>query len=110
MSDHALRLYAQLRPRPGGTSISRHREQLRKWSAAHPEKMADPEVFASEILPMIQELPLSDLARGTGLSAGYLSLIRRGERSRTRDTGLFCGLWHKAGVAKGRCDRPSALF
>jgi hypothetical protein len=63
-----------------GASIARHREELREWSAVHPETMADPEVFASEILPMIQELPLSDLARATGLSAGYLSLIRRGKK------------------------------
>jgi hypothetical protein len=63
-----------------GASMSRHREELRGWSAAHPETMADPEVFVREILPMIQELPLLDLARATGLSTGYLSLIRRAKK------------------------------
>ena len=72
--------------------------------------MADPEVFASEILPMIQELPLSDLARATGLSAGYLSLIRRGKKIPHPDIGLFCGLWDQAGGGEGPCERPSELF
>jgi hypothetical protein len=50
------------------------------WTATHPKPVADPEFFANEILPVIQELPLSDLVRATGLTAGYLSLIRSGTK------------------------------
>jgi transcriptional regulator with XRE-family HTH domain len=35
-------------------------------------------VFEREILPAIQDLSLSQLAHATGLSAGYLSQIKRG--------------------------------
>jgi integrase len=35
---------------------------------------------AQHILPAIQSLPLSDLVRATGLTGGYLSQVRRGER------------------------------
>jgi hypothetical protein len=37
-------------------------------------------VFVREILPTIQSLPLSDLVRATGLTHGYLSTVRRGEK------------------------------
>jgi hypothetical protein len=63
-----------------GASISRRRDEHRQWIAAHPETMADPELFASEILPIIRTAPLSELVRATGLTAGYLSVIRRGEK------------------------------
>jgi hypothetical protein len=37
-------------------------------------------VFAREIVPVIPGLPLSDLVRATGLTHGYLSKVRRGEK------------------------------
>jgi hypothetical protein len=43
----------------------------------HGQAIADPDVFAREILPAIQSLPLTDLVRATGLTRGYLSKIRR---------------------------------
>jgi hypothetical protein len=43
--------------------------------------MADPTVFEREILPMIQGLALSDLVRASGLTHGYVSQIRRGEKT-----------------------------
>jgi hypothetical protein len=50
-----------------GASMFRHREELRQWTATHPERIADPELFATEILPLIQDLPLAELVRATGL-------------------------------------------
>jgi hypothetical protein len=46
----------------------------------HPDKIADQGLFSREILPVIQSVPLAGLARATGLTAGYLSIIRRGEK------------------------------
>jgi hypothetical protein len=61
-------------------TMSRRRGELREWMVAHPGTIADPDLFKREILPMIQGVPLSDLVRATGLSQGYLSQIRRGEK------------------------------
>jgi hypothetical protein len=55
------------------------REQ-REWDAAHVGTIADAGLFVREILPTIQALPLSDLVRATGLTHGYLSKVRRGEK------------------------------
>jgi hypothetical protein len=43
--------------------------------------LVDLPAFQREILPLIQEIPLSRLQRATGLSLRYVSLIRRGERT-----------------------------
>jgi hypothetical protein len=60
--------------------MSRRREELQQWTAAHPGTIAEPQLLASEILPLIQGLPLSDLVRATGLTHGYLSQIRSGRK------------------------------
>ena len=44
-------------------------------------KLTDLSAFQREILPLIQEVPLSRLARATGLSLRYVSLVRRGEKT-----------------------------
>jgi hypothetical protein len=44
-------------------------------------KLVDLSAFQRDILPLIQEVPLSRLQRATGLSIRYVSLIRRGERT-----------------------------
>ena len=44
-------------------------------------KVVDLSAFQRDILPLIQEIPLSRLQRATGLSLRYVSLIRRGERT-----------------------------
>jgi hypothetical protein len=44
-------------------------------------KLTDLSAFRREILPLIENVPLSRLQRATGLSLRYLSLIRRGERT-----------------------------
>jgi hypothetical protein len=64
-----------------GASMVRRKRELREWHAAHPDTIADPDVFTREILPAIQSVRLSDLVRATGLTHGYLSQIRRGEKT-----------------------------
>jgi hypothetical protein len=44
-------------------------------------KLVDLSAFQRDILPLIQDVPLSQLQRATGLSLRYVSLIRRGERT-----------------------------
>jgi hypothetical protein len=64
-----------------GASVAQRKREVQEWNAAHPGTMADATVFEREILPAIQSVPLSDLVRATGLTAGYLSQIRRGEKT-----------------------------
>jgi hypothetical protein len=52
----------------------------REWGEAH-GKLVDLSAFQRDILPLIQDVPLSRLQRATGLSLRYASLIRRGERT-----------------------------
>jgi hypothetical protein len=47
---------------------------------ARSEERGDPDLFAREVLPAIQEVSLRRLAAATGLSLRYVSLIRRGEQ------------------------------
>lgn len=47
------------------------------WEAEHGIE-ADPEEFQREILPTLQEVSLGAMAKATGLSVQYCSLIRRG--------------------------------
>jgi hypothetical protein len=65
--------------RRGKTNVTRKR-QVREWDEAH-GKLVDLSAFEREILPVIQNVPLSRLQRATGLSLRYVSLIRRGERT-----------------------------
>jgi CRISPR-associated endonuclease Cas1 len=65
--------------RRAATMAGRQRER-REWEAASDARAAEPLVFELEVLPLIQELPLAELVRATGLSRGYLAQVRRGER------------------------------
>ncbi len=47
------------------------------WEREH-RGPADPDVFRREILPELQDLPLSRLSAATGLSNAYCSQVRRG--------------------------------
>jgi hypothetical protein len=60
-------------------NVIRKRE-AREWDEQH-GKLIDLSAFQRDILPLIQEVPLSRLQGATGLSLGYVSLIRRGERT-----------------------------
>jgi CRISPR-associated endonuclease Cas1 len=61
------------------TNVTRKRE-AREWDERH-GKLVDLSAFQRDILPLIQNVPLSRLQRATGLSLRYVSLIRRGERT-----------------------------
>ena len=60
------------------TTNIRRKAAVRQWDEHH-GKLIDLSAFAREILPLIQEEPLSRLQRATGLSLRYVSQIRRGE-------------------------------
>jgi CRISPR-associated endonuclease Cas1 len=64
--------------RRAGANVTRKREE-REWDEQH-GKLVDLSAFQRDILPQIQNIPLSQLQRATGLSLRYVSLIRRGER------------------------------
>jgi CRISPR-associated endonuclease Cas1 len=63
-----------------GATTSQRKRELQEWKVAHPGSIVDRELFAREILPVIQAVPLDELAHATGLTHGYLSQIRRGEK------------------------------
>jgi hypothetical protein len=48
------------------------KRQAREWDEVH-DKLADLSAFQREILPLIQDLPLSRLRQATGLSLRYVS-------------------------------------
>jgi CRISPR-associated endonuclease Cas1 len=76
-----------------GATMARRKREEREWNTTHGETIADAGVFAREILPLIQDVPLSDLVRATGLSHPYLSQIRRGEKTpHPRHWPAFSGL------------------
>jgi hypothetical protein len=60
-------------------NVARKRE-AREWDDQH-GKLIDLSAFQRDILPLIQNVPLSRLQKATGLSLRYVSLIRRGERT-----------------------------
>lgn len=60
-----------------GASNARRQREVASWDRAHPNR-PDPEVFKREILPNLQEVSLGRIARATGLTRMYCSLIRRG--------------------------------
>jgi hypothetical protein len=63
-----------------GATMARRQRERQEWDAATERAAPDPRVFEFEILPLIRELPLSDLVRATGLTHGYLSQVRRGAK------------------------------
>ena len=60
-----------------GRKNSQHMQDQAAWEAEHGTD-ADPEVFRREILPHLQGVSLGVMAKATGLSEQYCSLIRRG--------------------------------
>jgi CRISPR-associated endonuclease Cas1 len=58
-------------------SRKRHAVDRRAWEADH-GLQTDPEWFHNELQPRLHDVSLATLAQATGLSAGYLSQVRRG--------------------------------
>ena len=65
-----------------GLTNARPKSELREWEQQY-GKLVDLTTFEREILPLISEVPLSQLVKATGLSLRYVSQTRRGERCRT---------------------------
>lgn len=63
-----------------GATIAERKRQIREWEAQY-GRVVDLTVFRDEILPLIQDVPLSRLVRATGLSLRYCSQVRRGEKT-----------------------------
>jgi hypothetical protein len=63
-----------------GATNARRKAELAEWEQQY-GKLVDLTAFQREILPLIQNVPLSRLAKTTGLSLRYVSQIRRGERT-----------------------------
>lgn len=61
-----------------GQKNRQHMQDQAMWETEH-ETETDPEVFQGEILPQLQGVSLRVMAKATGLSEQYCSLIRRGK-------------------------------
>jgi CRISPR-associated endonuclease Cas1 len=59
-----------------GAATARQLGESVEWDRTN--ERPDPEVFVTEILPGLQEVPLRVMAEATGLSVPYCSVIRRG--------------------------------
>ena len=59
-----------------GESVSLNNRSSQEWNR-HNERL-DPDTFSREILPQLQDVPLSAMVDATGLSKGYCSFIKRG--------------------------------
>jgi len=85
-----------------GSNIRRKRE-AREWDERY-GKLTDLSAFEREILPLIQDVPLSQLVCATGLSLRYVSLIRRGKRTphpRHWSAFITAAASHDAGAPEG---------
>jgi len=99
-------------------TMKRRREARLVWEREHDGQVFDSDLFRSEILPMLVNIPTIKLARKTGLSKPYGALIKRGKRvphpmhwsnccqnlrgSRSGDYPVP----FKKGKADDRCERP----
>jgi CRISPR-associated endonuclease Cas1 len=63
-----------------GASNVKRKAELAEWEQQY-GKLVDLSAFEREVLPLIQNVPLSRLVKATGLSLRYVSQIRRGERT-----------------------------
>jgi CRISPR-associated endonuclease Cas1 len=59
-----------------GAKNAAHQAAVREWTGEHP----DPEVFRTEILPVLRHVSIAELVATTGLSPHYCSLIRLGKK------------------------------
>ncbi len=55
-----------------------HRDKANAWDRAN--ERPDPKIFTAEILLALHDVSAGEMARVTGLSAGYCSMIKRGLR------------------------------
>jgi len=60
--------------------ISANQQAARRFRAGAPRRGADPELFRSDVLPLIQGLSLRALEEATGVSKTWWSLVKRGKK------------------------------
>ncbi len=63
--------------RSRGRRNATHYAALALWERAELDR-PEPEHFTRDILPILQDVPLSEMAKATGLTEGYCSFVRRG--------------------------------
>jgi hypothetical protein len=63
-----------------GRKNAEHLRAAAGWKREH-ESLSDTKDSARRILPGLQDVPLREMVKATGFSAGYCSLIRRGLRT-----------------------------
>lgn len=59
-----------------GQSVDTNNRASHEWNRHNERK--DPQIFTDEILPLLQDIPLSAMVKATGLSKGFCSFIKRG--------------------------------
>ncbi len=60
-----------------GNANQRRQREIQEWESANDRPA--PEVFSSEIMPGLSAVTAGQMARATGLSRPYCSMIKRGE-------------------------------
>lgn len=65
--------------RKRGATAAAHLRENAAWDTGHDTEVDESE-FRREIQPLIQRLSINAIARATGLSLRYCSLVRAGER------------------------------
>jgi hypothetical protein len=63
-----------------GVKTAQRKRELAAWEAEHGNAHTDSLMFTAEILPHLQQVSLGTMAKATGLSMQYCSLIRRGQK------------------------------
>ena len=59
-----------------GAANARRKREAAEWERTH--EKPDPEVFTREILPLLENVPLTQMERATGLSKRSCSRIKHG--------------------------------
>ncbi len=66
--------------RKRGERNAAHVASVTAWEKEHAGVRTDPATFARDILPCLQRVPLRAMIQATGLSEGYCSFVRRGQK------------------------------
>jgi hypothetical protein len=60
-------------------SNSKRARERAKWQEKGLDEEVERERFSAEIFPLLKDVPLRSIAKATGLSLRYASMIRRGD-------------------------------
>ena len=62
-----------------GAAIAARKRALAEWDSLNPGAVYDPELFASDILPRLATVKLSEIVEATGMSKTFASQVRAGK-------------------------------